>query len=77
MGWAGGLCGVAARVVVAIEVGVLMGLRRGDEILRCAQNDMWGSHLFVSFVSGGSCLELIRSGNRIREGLIDFVPEID
>ena len=36
-----------------------------------------GAHLFVLFVSGGSCLELIRFGNRIREGLIDFVPEID
>ena len=40
-------------------------------------NAMWGPHLFVLFVSGGSCLELIRFGNRIREGLIDFVPEID
>ncbi len=35
------------------------------------------THLFVLFVSGGSCLELIRFGNRIRAGLIDFVPEID
>ena len=39
---------------------------------------MTGGLIYLSYsFSGGSCLELIRSGNRIGAGLIDFVPEVD
>ncbi len=92
MGRAGGLGVVAASAVVAIEVKeegrfpnrpygndgweryAALGMAWGE---RGGNDTTGGPHLFVLFVSGGSCLELIRFGNRIGAGLIDFVPEID
>ena len=65
---------------VAVEVGV-----EGLFPNRPYGNDVWGAEgmtrrgdSFICLIRfGGSCLELIRFGNRIGEGLIDFVPEID